>query len=109
MMALPEGCIFRTLSPLAYSPQLCFHFLLSFFNTFDDIGIGRELFLPESTFTYTAVKCEPSRVLQQADAVASQHAVSPSFRKSELMRSCGFKTCHQANYVFMKEVEQISG
>lgn len=27
-----------------------------FFSASDDIGIERELFLPESTFTYTAVK-----------------------------------------------------
>lgn len=38
--------------------QQLFSFLTAFFNTFDDIGIGRELFLPESTFTYTVVKCK---------------------------------------------------
>lgn len=86
-----------------------FSFLTAFFSTFDDTGMGRKLFLPESTFTYTAIKCEPSTVLQPADAVASQYVVSQAREKMELMWSCGFKTCHQANYVFMKEVEQISG
>ncbi len=41
-----------------------FSFFTAFFSTFDDIGIGRELFLPESTFTYTVVKCGPFRILQ---------------------------------------------
>ena len=76
-------------------------FFFFFFSTSDDIGIGRELFLPESTFTYTAVKVWTfwsfySKQMQRE-------------KRDEVMRCCGFKMCHQANYVFMKEVEQISG
>lgn len=76
-----------------------------FFSASDDIGIERELFLPESTFTYTAVKARTLWsffFLQRADAARGK-------KRGEVTRRCGFKTCHQANYVFMKEVEQISG
>lgn len=57
---------------------------------------------PEATFTYTAAE-------QQDFYGKPMHRVV-SFGKSEMnVRICGFKTCHQANYVFMKKVEQISG
>lgn len=39
-----------------------FSFLTASFSTFDVTGIGRELVLPESTFTYAAIKREPSTV-----------------------------------------------
>lgn len=76
-----------------------------FFSASDDIGIERELFLPESTFTYTAVK---ARTLWSFFFYSEQMQREEK-KRGEVTRRCGFKTCHQANYVFMKEVEQISG
>lgn len=101
----PGGMYLQDIVSSSILASTLFSFLtVFFFNTFDDIGIGRELFLPESTFTYTAIKCEPSTVLQQADASRITQR-EPRLR----IGGCVFKTCHQANYVFMKEVEQISG
>lgn len=76
-----------------------------FFSASDDIGIERELFLPESTFTYTAVK---ARTLWSFFFYSEQMQREEK-KRGKVTRRCGFKTCHQANYVFMKEVEQISG
>lgn len=82
-LALPKGCIFRTSSPLALLAATLLSFLTALF--FLD-GIGRKFFSVKSTFTYPTVKCEPSQVLQRADA-----------RRN---RRSGFQTCHQANYVY---------
>lgn len=57
---------------------------------------------PEATFTNSAAEHQ-------------DFCGKPMYRVVSLGESgmnvgmCGFKTCHQANYVFMKKVEQISG
>lgn len=61
----PGGMYLQDIVSSSILASTLFSFFTIFFNTFDDIGIETVLFLPESTFTYTAVKCEPSRVLQQ--------------------------------------------
>lgn len=99
MMTLSAGRVSGTLSPLA----ILFSFLTVFFNTFDDIGIERELFLARLNFyLHCSKKCEPSSFF-------NSEAASRAGAGARRCGCCGFKTCHQANYVFMKEVEQISG
>lgn len=89
MMALPKGCI----SWDKTSPPI-----FIFFSTFDEFGIGRA----RSDFYFH--RGATSRPLQQADAWSCE--LQKEWNESGI---CGLKTCHQANYVFMKKVEQISG
>lgn len=66
--AMTINCVFETVSPLACPPppSTLFSFVLSLFLLFIDIGIEKEQVVPESTFTYNAVKSEPSGALQRA-------------------------------------------
>lgn len=86
-----------------------FSFFTVFFNTIDDIGIGGR-FSCQSQLLLT-----PQHNVKLPEFYSEQMQPRCSEQWGELEKerrewgSCGFKTCHQANYVFMKEVEQISG
>lgn len=57
---------------------------------------------PEATFTNSAAE-------HQDFYSQPMHQVVSLGKSGMNVGMCGFKTCHQANYVFMKKVEQISG
>lgn len=72
-----------------------FIFNCLFFYTLDGIGIGRKLFFLKSTFTYTSVK------MWMFDSfTASRCSLHGSQVRARWDYCCGFKMCHQANYVY---------
>lgn len=84
MRALKKGGTFRKRSPPTQRLSLHFPFSTVSFSSFDDFfkQQGRQGFWEQVG----------------------------NFRKSGMnVEICGFKTCHRANYVFMRKREQISG